>query len=191
MFRHYRPNERVKSWVWGAVTDLISALLLAGWLLYGLAPEESTPSFAEDDATLRRFWGAYLSRLLAPVGFLWFWGLAVGTGCTARLLSLPFVVEWLAPASYNMFLFHQPIAEWYYLATRGLWWAYPKNFYWFRCVCRTGRLAQCHVNPPHFADLPVHVLPNQPIPISCAMVGVFHCCCVSCRVFGRDGSLRQ
>jgi hypothetical protein len=145
----------VKAWVWGAVTDFISALLLAGWLLYGLAPEESSPSFAEDDATLLRYWGAFLSRLLAPVGFLWFWGLAVGTGYTARLFSLPFVVEWLAPASYNMFLFHQPIAEWYYLATRGLWWAYPKNFFWFRYVCSTGRLAQCHVSPTHFSDLPV------------------------------------
>jgi hypothetical protein len=31
-----------------------------------------------------------------------------------------------------MFLFHQPIAEWYYYATRGDWWALPKPYYWFR-----------------------------------------------------------
>lgn len=132
LFRHYRPNEKANAWIWGALTDLISLLLLAGWLFYGLAPEESKPLFIRDDKLVARHWDPFLSRILAPIGFLWFWGLAVGTGYTSILFSFPFVVEWLAPASYNMFLFHQPIGEWYYLATRGQWWAFPKSFFWFR-----------------------------------------------------------
>ena len=75
---------------------------------------------------------AYLSRVLCPIGFLWFWGIAVGRGMTSWIFSNRIFVNWLAPASYNMFLFHQPISEWYYLATRGEWWAFPKPFYWFR-----------------------------------------------------------
>ncbi|CAB9511065.1 7a-methyl-1,5-dioxo-octahydro-1H-inden-4-yl [Seminavis robusta] len=131
LFRLYRPNERAKAWVWGTITDIISLLLFAGWLFYGLAPAEATPAFAEDDALVARHWFPFLSRILAPFGFLWFWGLAVGTGYTSKLFSIPIVVEWLAPASYNMFLFHQPVSEWYFLATRGEWWAYPKTFFWF------------------------------------------------------------
>lgn len=134
LFRHYRPNEMSNAWVWGATTDIISLLLFAGWLFYGLAPEASTPNFALDDMLAHQHWDLVISRILAPIGFLWFWGLAVGTGYTSVVFSRPVVVEWLAPASYNIILFHQPLLEWYYLATRGEWWAYPKSFYWFRYV---------------------------------------------------------
>ena len=122
---------------------MISLLLLAGWLFYGLDPSTTIPYFAADSALVARHWDPFLSRVLAPIGFLWFWGLAVGTGITARIFSMPLVVEWLAPASYNIFLFHQPISEWYFLATRGVWWAYPKTFFWFRYdtfVCYIGFL---------------------------------------------------
>ena len=77
---------------------------------------------------------AFLSRVLCPIGFLWFWGIAVGKGLTSFIFSNKLFVKWLAPASYNMFLFHQPVSEWYYFATRGEWWVYPKSFYWFRYV---------------------------------------------------------
>ena len=132
LFRHYRPNEQPSAWIWGVLTDIISLLLLAGWLFYGIDAAKSTPSFASDDTMVQRHWDPLLSRILVPVGSLWFWGLAVGRGYTAKLFSLSIIVEWLAPASYNMFLFHQPISEWYYLITRGEWWAYPREFFWFR-----------------------------------------------------------
>jgi len=132
LFRFYRPNEKANAWVWGAVTDFLSVYLVIGWLVYGLIPEESMPHGVREDTLAQRHWDMFLARILAPVGLLWFWGLAVGTGYTASLFSMRVVVEWLAPASYNMFLFHQPVTEWYYLATRGQWWAYPKDFFWFR-----------------------------------------------------------
>lgn len=72
-----------------------------------------------------------LSRLVCPISFVWIYGLAVGKGLTAKIMSNRFLVAYLAPASYNIYLFHQAVYEWYWLATRGNWWAYPKSFYWF------------------------------------------------------------
>jgi acyl-CoA synthetase (AMP-forming)/AMP-acid ligase II len=41
----------------------------------------------------------------------------------------------LAPNSYNCFLFHQMVGQWYFAATRNRhmwnWWRYRKDFYWF------------------------------------------------------------
>ena len=131
LFRHYSPNTGKHVGTFGAITDSISLVLLMGYLSYGFFPKEMDPDFNETSLD-SRVWAGLVSRMASPIGFLWFWGLAVGSGYTASLLSTSFLVGWLAPASYNMFLFHQPVAEWYYAATRGRWWAFPKNFYWFR-----------------------------------------------------------
>lgn len=130
LFRHYHPGEKKSAWKWGVVTDIISVGLLAGWLVYGILPDKSIPELVNTPLSTR-FFDAYLSRVLCPVGFLWFWGIAVGKGFTAWIFSNHVFVAWLALASYNMFLFHQPVSEWYYFATRGEWWVYPKSFYWF------------------------------------------------------------
>lgn len=54
---------------------------------------------------------------------------------TASLLRSPILTEKIAPHAYNCFLFHQPVSQWYYAATRpGLWWnwwQYRKTMYWF------------------------------------------------------------
>jgi hypothetical protein len=35
----------------------------------------------------------------------------------------PFLIDTVAPHSYNYFLFHQPVGQWYLAATGdGLWW---------------------------------------------------------------------
>ena len=113
------------------LTDSISLFLLVGWIVYGITDSLVAPRFIEESELGARYWAACVSRLICPVGFLWFAGLAIGKGVTASILSRKIIVEWLAPSSYNMFLFHQPISELYFLATRGIWWAYPKSFYWF------------------------------------------------------------
>jgi acyl-CoA synthetase (AMP-forming)/AMP-acid ligase II len=130
MFQHYSVGRtQGNQQMWGYMTDSMSLLLLAFWLFYGL-DEASIPDFVDTSIDTRQ-WVAYVSRLLIPITACWVWGVAIGRGLTARLFSAHIMVDFLAPASYNMFLFHQPLSEWYFLATRGTWWAYPKPFYWF------------------------------------------------------------
>lgn len=99
-------------------------------MIFAMLPDETTPRNIDSDLD-QRYFAYFLSRITAPVIFVWIFGLAVGKGFTARLMSNSFLVTWLAPASYNMYLFHQVVQEWYFLATRGYWWAKPKSFYWF------------------------------------------------------------
>ena len=51
------------------------------------------------------------------------------------MLRVEFLVDAIAPHSYNCFLFHQPVAQWYYAITRNghwwNWWRYRKTQYWF------------------------------------------------------------
>jgi hypothetical protein len=131
LFQLHRPRERETAWIWGLVTDCLSFALLAGWLLYGLASDAVAPDYSETSYIANRYWAALFSRMVCPVGFLWFFGIAVGKGVTSWIFSGRLVLNWLAPASYNMFLFHQPVSEVYYVLTRGEWWGYPKSFYWF------------------------------------------------------------
>jgi hypothetical protein len=109
LFQLYRPRERETAWIWGVVTDCLSVALLAGWLFYGLAPEAAMPAFSEEDYIATRYWAALFSRMVCPVGFLWFFGIAVGKSVTSWIFSGQLILNWLAPASYNMFLFHQPV----------------------------------------------------------------------------------
>lgn len=105
----------------GGVSDFISVGFLAIWLSYAIIPEDTTPSWIMSLLELR-YWDYFMSRVLHPSGIIWFWGISTGKGYTADLFSLPLVANHLSAASYNMFLFHQPVSEWYYLATRGKWW---------------------------------------------------------------------
>ncbi|VEU35442.1 unnamed protein product [Pseudo-nitzschia multistriata] len=133
LLEHYRRKGEVARYakVSGLLTDFISLFLLAGWIFYGTSSSSlAAPSSVVTDIG-ERYWAAYVSRLVCPLGFVWFIGLAIGRGVTARILSRHTVVCWLAPSSYNVFLFHQPISELYFFATRRIWWAYPKSFYWF------------------------------------------------------------
>ena len=131
LFQYYSNTEHVLAnrRFWAVLNDSFSIIFLVCWLFYGLS-DDSLPSFARSGMNTRN-WYAFVSRLLIPFTSFWVWGLANGGGLTSQLLSSRLMVEYLAPASYNMFLFHQPISEWYFLATRGTWWSYPKPFYWF------------------------------------------------------------
>jgi hypothetical protein len=122
--------------MWGCMTDSISLVFLACWLFYGLATA-SVPNHVKIPIDERQ-WFAYVSRLLVPGIAIWVWGIAIGNGLTAKLFSAKFVVDYLAPASYNMFLLHQPVSEWYFLATRHTWWAYCNAAYSNRDVSAHG-----------------------------------------------------
>ena len=70
-----------------------------------------------------------------PITTLWIYALSTGHGLTAYVASRRYIVDNLAPASYNCFLFHQMVAQWYLAATREghwwSWWRYRKIQYWF------------------------------------------------------------
>ena len=88
----------------------------------------------EDDGLGVRALAAVLSRLYAPLMVLWLYSMAVGRGVTCRVLSAPLLSRVLAPASYNLYLFHQLVGQLYFLATRHEWWSYwrhRKLFFWF------------------------------------------------------------
>jgi len=61
--------------------------------------------------------------------------MSTGYGFTAAFFRNRFLVETLGPNSYNCFLFHQMVGQWYFAATRNghmwNWWRYRKAFYWF------------------------------------------------------------
>ena len=112
----------------GVITDALSVLYCIFFLLHGFRNDDFTK---DSSGRGKRIWAYTLSRLICPSSFVWIYGLAVGEGWTAYLMSRKSMVVWLAPASYNIYLFHQVTYEWYWLATRGEYWAYPRDFYWF------------------------------------------------------------
>jgi len=71
---------------------------------------------------------AALSWFQAGTPFLavWVYGLAVGGGLTARLLSQSWLAHGLAPLAYGVYFAHVPVAWLWYFITRGIpefeWW---------------------------------------------------------------------
>ena len=79
-----------------------------------------------------RLYQCMLAQLLQPVTWFWMFGLAVGKGLTAKILSMHVFVEILGPCSYGMFLFQQTIGQLYFTITRpGAVWIIPKQYIWF------------------------------------------------------------
>lgn len=99
-----------------------------------LAPGEMSPAPAHNSENQNRLWAGILSRMYMPVLVLWLYALAVGHGWSAQLLAHPLLTDTLAPSSYYLYLFQQPVGQWYWRLTRGEWWSYwryRKSFYWF------------------------------------------------------------
>ena len=98
-----------------------------------MRPEEAN-NFT-DTAQINRLWDNICGRLVAPLTTLWLFALSTGEGWTAMVLRSTYLVDCIAPHAYNCFLFHQPIGQWYFAATRNgqwwNWWRYRKIMYWF------------------------------------------------------------
>jgi len=142
LYDAYWPAECKHSHVWGYVADGCSILMLVWsiiiicqgttynhWILRPEAANSNT-----DVAIVNRLWDSICGRLVAPITTLWLFSLATGKGWTASIFRSTYLVH-LSTHAYNCFLFHQPVAQWYYAATRpGLWWnwwQYRKTMYWF------------------------------------------------------------
>ena len=98
-----------------------------------LRPDEANNFL--DTSFVNRIWSNLCGRFIAPVTTVWMFALSTGKGYTASAFRAPFLVETIAPHSYNCFLFHQMVGQWYYAATREghwwNWWRYRKVMYWF------------------------------------------------------------
>lgn len=138
MMDAYRPDTHKDMYIWGIVADACTLVFVIVSAVYmfddrsSLRPAEANDP--NDTAVVNRYWSAISGRMTAPLTTLWLVALSLGHGLTARLCRTRFLVEWLAPASYGCFLFHQVIGQWYFLATRGVWWYWwgnRKSFYWF------------------------------------------------------------
>ena len=94
----------------------------------------SDADYIGDSSAVARLWDNICGRIMAPLTTLWIFAMSTGDGYTASVLRGDFLVHTLGPNSYNCFLFHQMVGQWYTAATRGEfwnWWAYRKSFYWF------------------------------------------------------------
>lgn len=94
----------------------------------------SEGDYIGDSSAVGRLWDNICGRIMAPLTTLWIFAMSTGEGYTASMLRGDFLVHTLGPNSYNCFLFHQMVGQWYSAATRGTfwnWWAYRKSFYWF------------------------------------------------------------
>lgn len=143
-----RPIEKHNSRVWGWVADSVTftviaisiAHILQGTRSYGDVPDSlymrpgEADQFTDVEMTMR-LWDNIGARLFCPLTSLWIFALSTGEGFTAMFLRNKFLVETLAPNSYNCFLFHQMVGQWYYAMTRNghmwNWWRYRKTMYWF------------------------------------------------------------
>ena len=160
LFDAHRPYLSARAYLWGYLVDLMTLGLILTSICYvvfssciqkdgercaSVIPDEANAQvmfmgfeasldIAEDNNIGIRNLAGVISRLLLPCMVLWLYGLSVGEGRVCHFLSSPILVDVLAPASYNVYLFHQFISQMYYLATRYEWWSYwrfRKNFFWF------------------------------------------------------------
>ena len=84
-----------------------------------------------DTAATNRIWDNSYARMFCPLTTVWVFAISTGRGFTCKVLRANFLYVTLSPHSYNCFLFHQMVAQWYYAATRPgsfwNWWQYRKT----------------------------------------------------------------
>jgi len=143
LYDAYRPAEKHNTRVWGWIGDGITFIMISfaiAIVMQGTQNDQQTTDhlFLRPDADTSsafRLWDNIAGRIFCPLTTLWIFALSTGEGYTAKFLRGGFLVEKLSPNSYNCFLFHQVVAQWYYAATRDghmwNWWRYRKTMYWF------------------------------------------------------------
>jgi len=148
LYDAYRPLERHNAWIWGFVADGCTLVMIAfsiahlcqgksnyfynkDYELY-MRPDEADQW--TDTAATNRIWDNSYARMFCPLTTLWVFAISTGRGFTCKVLRVN-ILTILTPHSYNCFLFHQMVAQWYYAATRPgsfwNWWQYRKTMYWF------------------------------------------------------------
>ncbi|CAK0906077.1 unnamed protein product [Prorocentrum cordatum] len=103
---------------WGVLTDSITLMLL---LIIAL-----TAVCYDADRVFAMFFGAHSYhggagldqgwQLCLPVLAVWLYGLAAGTGITSLIMSNTYLVKYLSPAAYAIYLFHLPVCYYWWLS---------------------------------------------------------------------------
>jgi len=130
-FMQARPDKQANAWIWGLATDAMTIFMIVAYILlvhFGVEVEHrlSNKSLLES-----RMYCGVAPRLAVPFFSVYLYGLSVGRGVFARFCKSRLLVRVLSPASYSMYLLHQPVFEWYSVVTRGSWWTQRKQFSWF------------------------------------------------------------
>lgn len=126
---HAQPHNKSSARQWAVITDLISSLLVLTYVLlivFEVGSKHRISTITLLEPRLMKL------GLMTPVLCIWLYGLAVGRGFTAWFCRNPLLVNILSPASYSIYLLHQPVFEWYSILVKGHWWGQRKPGYeWF------------------------------------------------------------
>lgn len=149
LYDAYRPTETHRFYIWGYIADACTLAMLGlsiAMICQGVQEKGTPPTLKKymrpeeaneftDVAVINRLWDSLIGRIVCPLTTLWIFALSTGQGITASILRCEILSVSLAPNSYNCFLFHQMVAQWYFAATRNgemwNWWRSRKGFYWF------------------------------------------------------------
>mmetsp|Transcript_102546 Transcript_102546/g.289611 ORF Transcript_102546/g.289611 Transcript_102546/m.289611 type:complete len:1144 (-) Transcript_102546:47-3478(-) len=120
LYKSFEANAQGRGDVWphwGRLTDATSVLmgltLVFGSLLLEVSPENEA---LNNITTVYIAWGGDAPiKLVTSALCVWIYGLAKGQGLTARLMGSSFLVTYLSPAAYSVYLFHYPTAMYYFI----------------------------------------------------------------------------
>mmetsp|Transcript_46518 Transcript_46518/g.108440 ORF Transcript_46518/g.108440 Transcript_46518/m.108440 type:complete len:1166 (-) Transcript_46518:152-3649(-) len=94
---------------WGIVTDCCTLLLLGSFPLASLlvALDGSSSAWAGPAAKIGTWWGGDQQHKLVMILLsVWLYGLGIGQGFSAKVFGSDFLVKYLSPAAYSVYLFH-------------------------------------------------------------------------------------
>lgn len=197
MWRIFQISHPHPPRIWAVLTDTLSVGFVLFYVAIILTDDTFKNPFLSEYETYLRFvvprWNRWANEIAVLVGHqragsaymtLWIYGLAVGKGLTASLLSRKFLVTYLSPLAYSIYLFHLPLAFYYYLILHSPkyqnWWpeagAYPIPVQWwelFIVILLTGLLSWV---------VDWFIAPRL-VPLSLAFWRFFFrffCCCCKC-----------
>lgn len=121
-FEFNRRGTSESEWwpFWGMLTDGITLMLLLICVL-SVLNYTADRAFAMFFSAHSYHGGQGLEQgwhLCLGVLAVWFYGLAAGAGFTSQIMSSKYLVQYLSPASYAIYLFHHPVCYYWWLATR-------------------------------------------------------------------------
>jgi len=128
-FVYYRPDQQACARWWGVVADVMTASMLVIYIFMVVYGVDIEVRFSSDLLEDRMYCGV-APRLAVPIFAFYIYALAVGKGLMARLCKSRLLVR-LAPASYSVYLLHQPVFEWFSAMRFGAMWSQRKRFEWF------------------------------------------------------------
>jgi hypothetical protein len=118
---------------WGKLTDATSIFMLGMFalasILWKIDPRIDSnvyngqvyPTLGGAVNSLARWWGGdNCCKLVTFPLCIWIYGLAVGKGRSAKVLGSHFLVTYLSPAAYSVYLFHYPVSQYWSIAKQKL-----------------------------------------------------------------------